>query len=281
MNRREFLQRSALTAGAVVLGSSSAQTNSGVHKFKIGALDAMVLQDGSSRLSSAHPMFGGLNATAGEVETVLREAGVRGGLEISRNVLLVRDGADTIIFDTGLGQDLLPNLRRAGIAPEAITGVIVSHVHYGHHNGLVAGGRVSFSNAQVFVPNAELEANPASEITAYGNRVQRLERGARISPSIKYLDTSGHTVAHQGLEVVSGGQKLVCVVDAVYNQVISLRRPEWSFQFDADQEAAARSRRRLLEMTALDNALVHGYHFPFPGLGRIRKDGAGFAFSVM
>jgi glyoxylase-like metal-dependent hydrolase (beta-lactamase superfamily II) len=280
MNRRQVLAYLG-AAASTLLPQAAAQASTGVKRFRLGSLEMAVLQDGSSRLSSAHPMFGGLNATAGEVAALLRENGSPNGLEISRNILLVREGSENILLDTGLGQDLIPNLRRAGLEPSQITGVVISHVHYGHHNGLLRGGQMAFPNAQIFVPKAELEASGGSEFAAYGKRVQALERGGRITSSLRYVDTSGHTVAHQGLEIVSGNQRLLCVVDAAYNQIISFRRPEWSFQFDTDGAAAARSRRRLLEMASERGTQVHGYHFPFPGVGIAQKDGSGFAFQAV
>jgi glyoxylase-like metal-dependent hydrolase (beta-lactamase superfamily II) len=280
MNRREVLSYLGALAAGACLGQAQAQAASGVRRFRLGSLEMAVLQDGSSRLSSAHPMFGGLNATAAEVSGLLRQHGSPNGLEISRNILLVREGSENILLDTGLGQDLIPNLRRAGLEPQDITGVVISHVHYGHHNGLLRGSQAAFPNAQVFVPKAELEASGGAEFAAYGKRVQALERGGRISPSLRYVDTSGHTVAHQALEIVSNNQRLLCVVDAAYNQIISFRRPDWSFQFDNDSAAAAKSRRRLLEMASERGTQVHGYHFPFPGLGVTQADGTGFAFQA-
>lgn len=118
------------------------------------------------------------------------------------------------------------------------------------------------------MPTPELEANNASEFGVYGNRVQRLERGARITSRVKYqIPAHRHTVAHQGLEITSGEQKLGYVVDATYNQIISLRCPNWSFQLDVNQEATAHTRRRLLEMAASETRWCTAITFRFQGRG--------------
>lgn len=57
--------------------------------------------------------------------------------EFGLALLLETDGRK-ILFDTGAGEALLPNLRTAGIAPETISEVILSHGHYDHTGGLAA-----------------------------------------------------------------------------------------------------------------------------------------------
>ena len=38
------------------------------------------------------------------------------------------------------------------------------------------------------------------------------------------------------------------------------------------------TRRRLFDRAVSDKALVTGYHFPFPAVGKIVADGAGYTF---
>ena len=39
------------------------------------------------------------------------------------------------------------------------------------------------------------------------------------------------------------------------------------------------SRRQLLDRAAAEGLLVATYHFPFPGLGRVAKDGDGWTWT--
>ena len=55
-----------------------------------------------------------------------------------------------------------------------------------------------------------------------------------------------------------------------------LRHPDWQVMFDSEPERAVATRRRVYDMASADNLLVCGYHFPFPGLGYIEKDGNGY-----
>jgi predicted NUDIX family NTP pyrophosphohydrolase len=60
--------------------------------------------------------------------------------------------------------------------------------------------------------------------------------------------------------------------------VISLRRPQWTVQFDGDAALAKASRGALLQRAAAGNLRVYAVHFPFPGLGRVQAEGDGFAW---
>jgi hypothetical protein len=66
--------------------------------------------------------------------------------------------------------------------------------------------------------------------------------------------------------------------DLCHHQVILLQRPDWSFQFDYDKPAATRQRRRVYDLVDRERYAVFAYHFPFPGLGYLKRDGDGYAW---
>src|SRR5258707_9942204 len=84
-------------------------------------------------------------------------------IHATTNILVVDTGPERILVDTGFGEKLGPsfgtfpglqaNLRRAGITPESIDLVVISHGHLDHIGGLVTkSGALAFSKAQfVFV----------------------------------------------------------------------------------------------------------------------------------
>jgi hypothetical protein len=43
---------------------------------------------------------------------------------------------------------------------------------------------------------------------------------------------------------------------------------------------AEASRRRLLDRVVADNVMICGSHFPWPGVGRMMKDGAGYVLRL-
>ncbi len=50
--------------------------------------------------------------------------------------------------------------------------------------------------------------------------------------------------------------------------------------FDTDPAAARQSRCAALQRAASEDGLVGGYHFPFPGVGRMATSGSGYAFEA-
>jgi hypothetical protein len=55
-----------------------------------------------------------------------------------------------------------------------------------------------------------------------------------------------------------------------------LRNPDWHIMYDVDPVEAAKTRHRFYDMAAAEKALVVGFHFTFPSLGHVEKDGAGY-----
>ena len=62
----------------------------------------------------------------------------------------------------------------------------------------------------------------------------------------------------------------------MHHSVISVQRPEWPIAFDGDSTIAIASRQALLQRAASQNLRLYAVHFPFPGLGRIKREGDGF-----
>ncbi|NUB46847.1 MBL fold metallo-hydrolase, partial [Fertoebacter nigrum] len=75
----------------------------------------------------------------------------------------------------------------------------------------------------------------------------------------------------------SGNEQLLLTADLAYHPVVNINR-NWRPGPDRDQDAAARSRRRIFDLAAADGVLVLGFHYPFPGLGRILRTDTGYAW---
>jgi hypothetical protein len=52
--------------------------------------------------------------------------------------------------------------------------------------------------------------------------------------------------------------------------------PGWQAFFDQDPPQAEATRRRVYEMLVAEKLPVQGFHHPFPALGRVEKQGAGY-----
>ena len=111
---------------------------------------------------------------------------------------------------------------------------------------------------------------------ALGDRVTIIKGGKDVVTGITALDTPGHTEGHISLLVNSGNDQLLVTGDAVANIHIAYDQPEWQILWDHDPDQGAKTRRALLDRASNDRLLVAGYHYPFPGVGHIAKEGNGF-----
>jgi hypothetical protein len=76
----------------------------------------------------------------------------------------------------------------------------------------------------------------------------------------------------------SGGEQLLHLVDTAVHYIAGLEHPEWSVGADLNKPLAIETRKRLLARAVQEHLLVAGYHFPFPGVGRIVEMGAGYRY---
>lgn len=257
-----------------------------VYRFKIGALDAIALYDAQNPVPNDNKVFG-VGLTPQAVAAPLTAAGQPADpIMLEIHPLLVKNGARTLLFDTGLGAgkgQLMQSLRTAGVDPAAITDVLISHGHGDHVGGLVADGALAFPNAAIRMSEAEwasIRANPemADLVRVITPRVQAFQPGGEVAPGVTAQDTAGHTPGHVAYLIADGQNQLLYTGDLMHHWLLSVEHPDWNTGYDDDQ--AAGKKARLDEITALraSGAHIYAYHFPFPGLGRIqtREDKAVF-----
>src|SRR5258707_9057636 len=116
----------------------------GFYRFRIGDFQATVISDGYGPIP-IWPTFG-MNASEAELAPVLKANFMQPVIQATNNILVVDTGAERILVDTGFGEKLGPsfgtfpglqaNLRRAGITPESIDLVVISHGQLDHIRGL-------------------------------------------------------------------------------------------------------------------------------------------------
>jgi glyoxylase-like metal-dependent hydrolase (beta-lactamase superfamily II) len=281
----------------------------GYHRFKIGDFEALALFDGGFAPPSDGSPFG-VDEAPGAVAATLEAALLPGDrVHLPFNVLLVRAGSELVLVDAGAGAAMGPAggkmfaaLARAGVRPEQITGVILTHAHGDHCGGLVdAEKRAVFPNARLFVGRKEHEFWMASSpdlsgmavppdahagfvltaqtaIGAYRDRLELVKGGDRILEGFELLDTAGHTPGHLAVLVASGKDQLLHFADVAHHHAISFAHPGWRFAYDADPGLAAETRRKLLDRAAADRLRLFGTHMPFPCLGRARKTANAYEF---
>jgi glyoxylase-like metal-dependent hydrolase (beta-lactamase superfamily II) len=166
-----------------------------------------------------------------------------------------------------------------------------------HLGGLadLTTGQPAFPNAEVVMSDVELElwTGPGAAkrladtplpvpmiqgvLRVLGDRIRTVRAGDDIVPGIGSVSTPGHTDGHMSLIVDGGGAAdLLLTGDAIATIHSQIERPEWLSMFDHDSERAAATRQSLLDRVTADELGVLGYHFPFPGLGRVIRDGGRY-----
>jgi glyoxylase-like metal-dependent hydrolase (beta-lactamase superfamily II) len=277
----------------------------GFFRQRLGAFTLTMLHDGS-RSAPLQPGFV-RNAPREEVQRLLAEAFLpTDTIRIPFTAPLVDTGRQLVLIDTGNGPQpagatvgrLGENLRTAGMDAARIGTVVISHFHGDHINGLTtAEGTAAFPNAEIVVPEAEWRfwaddgaasrapeamrgafANVATRFRPYQGRIRQVAAGAEIVPGIRMEAAHGHTPGHAVVHVDGGGAQLRYVADTTNRPEIFARRPDFHIGFDMDPTAAEATRRRLFDRLVADRMQVAGFHFGFPAIGFMAKDGDGYRF---
>ena len=205
-------------------------------------------------------------------------------------VALVDVGAGDQATWDNFGGALLDSLLALGITPDDVTDVLFTHLHQDHARGATWSGTLTFPAATGFAHAAEVAFWSASQrspeddehraaaleaIRLFGERLRPFESGDEVLRDVRAIDAAGHTPGHTAFMLESRGERLLCAGDTFYDS-LQLSHPGWRTPWDHDAERSVLSRRRLLGRAADENLLVHAYHMPFPGLGRVERHGIAF-----
>jgi glyoxylase-like metal-dependent hydrolase (beta-lactamase superfamily II) len=291
-----------LSRTAIAAAPPAARQAPGVYRMRLGSFELTALYDGIWPVKIDEDFI--RNASAAQVDAALAAAFLPPRiLPISFTALLVNTGAKLVLIDTGTaGQiadsagTLLDNLAAAGVKPEQIDIILISHFHPDHIDGIKdKDGRRIFPNAEIAVPEGEWaywmdDANMAGvsrKVHRYflnarrifadiAGDVRRFAPGKEVAPGIASIAAFGHTPGHVAFSVSSGHESMLVLSDTARNPWLFVRHPEWQPSFDMDGPMAVATRRRLLDRAAADRVPVHGYHFPFPATGHIARTATGY-----
>jgi glyoxylase-like metal-dependent hydrolase (beta-lactamase superfamily II) len=273
----------------------------GFYRMMLGDFEITALNDGVVAWPTGKALPG---ATPEQIQSGLFAMGLSDPVGMSYNAFLVNTGDKLVLIDTGTGGKLddspgfhgagrlLANLRAAGYRPDQVDEVCITHVGPDHVGGLTLGKQRAFPNAMVRIAKAEVDAylNPAGsqaeqkfwvqfltrlfEPYMKAGKFETFDRDIALVPGIRALATHGHTPGHTSYLVESKGQTLIAMGDLVHIGAMQFADPELSSVFDADQNAAAAQRKRVLQLAVDRDYWVAGAHLSFPGIGHVRfKEG--------
>ncbi|MEL0438776.1 MBL fold metallo-hydrolase [Phycobacter sp. K97] len=285
------LPLAATAAPALADGHAAKAPASHTRSFKLGDFTVTTLLDGSLPRDGAKEIFGG-GATDEEFAEVSAQNFIPADMaQFFFTPTLVDTGSEKVLFDTGLGQGGIQKaLAEAGVTPDQIDVVVLTHMHPDHIGGMTTDGAATFANARYVTGRAEydfwskMDAGNrvgdlvAQKVTPMAEKMSFIEDGGEVASGISAMAAFGHTPGHMTYMLDSGGQQLVLTADLANHYVWSFAHPEWEVRFDMDKEAATASRRRVMDMLATSRTPMIGYHMPFPAAGFVETRGDGFRF---
>jgi glyoxylase-like metal-dependent hydrolase (beta-lactamase superfamily II) len=200
-------------------------------------------------------------------------------VEYATNCLLVEGRGKRTLIETGNG-DKFParereiygidhdlsvekNLRAAGVEPDSIDYVVMTHLHFDHSGGATkrtAGGTVEpvFKRARHVIQRGEYEdathpheRNRASYLAenfgplADAQLLQLVDGEHEFAPGVRVIPTPGHTAHHQSVLIDDGhGHKALFLGDVVPTS-LHVKLP-FIMAYDLDVVGTLETKRRIL-----------------------------------
>jgi glyoxylase-like metal-dependent hydrolase (beta-lactamase superfamily II) len=200
------------------------------------------------------------------------------------------DNGPMVLVDAGIGPTDSPaaswapvpgrlpdELAAAGIEPDDVDVVVITHLHTDHIGWAVTGrgGTPYFRNARYLMQRAEADAirrfaAPAADylldpLIAAG-QLSMLDGDEPLAHGLRVVATPGHTPGHQSVLLETAQDALLLTGDLLVHAV-QLVAPEVAYAHEMDQDTARESRATLLrELAARPSAILATSHLSEPFL---------------
>ena len=233
----------------------------------------------------------------------------RNRIPLAMRCLLLRGHGRTILVDTGIGHKadakfeaiyavdhehstLLGSLARLGVGPEAVTDVLLTHLHFDHVGGATARGpdgavRPTFPAATYHVQRRHWEWARVSEresASFLADNLDPLEASGQLAlldgdeppaPGLGLHVVDGHTRGQQLVTVHGEGTTLFYVADLIPTAAhVPLL---WIMAYDIEPLKTLSEKRRLLQRAADEGWTLVFEHDPAVATARVTSTERGFA----
>jgi glyoxylase-like metal-dependent hydrolase (beta-lactamase superfamily II) len=225
-------------------------------------------------------------------------------LDIAMVIWLIRGGGHTILFDSGFHREkwlkafeekdfLRPDeaVKLAGVKPEEVTDIIISHAHWDHMDGIdlfpkaivwIQKQEFAYYTGEAWQPGGKHggidpeDVKFLVELNTQGRL--RLVDGdnVEILPGIRAYTGSRHTFASQYIRV-DGNPPFVLASDNCYlYRNLAEHKASATFS-DADQPANIKQQERMIQLAGSPDRVVPGHDplqfqkFPAEAQGRIAR----------
>jgi glyoxylase-like metal-dependent hydrolase (beta-lactamase superfamily II) len=278
----------------------------GVYPFQVGDQEAWALHDGF--LWGEPVQQYAIDVSDAEIAALFEPYFLNPQrIQLGMSPILFRWGTELVLTDTGIGSivgdpigRLDQRLSALGVKRQEISAVLLTHLHVDHVGGSLdrANKKSLFPQARIFISEAEIEfwrapspdiselrdvppelidltihcAHDVLEILA--KQIKPFAPDQELLPGIRSISLPGHTPGQSGYLFQSADSQLLVIGDAMHEPLLHVKHPEWTSMGDARRQQTIKTRRELLARLADQKLRFQAFHFPFPGIGYIRRDGA-------
>jgi glyoxylase-like metal-dependent hydrolase (beta-lactamase superfamily II) len=313
LSRRRLLAGASAAAAGFIGGAPRALAKAPLqnsqapafYRFKVGSIEATVVSDGPLPMGEPKSdVFVGLSKE--ELAKTLTDNFLpTDNVVLQQNTLVINTGDRVVLFDSGMGASkmlgpdtgrLTSNLKAAGVDPKDVDAVVLTHAHPDHCFGIMGENDArTFPNAQIYLTQADLDfwtdeaklsndmlkafiAGARERLLPNRDRIVFLRDGQEFLPGVQAMAAPGHTVGHTIYVITSQGKTLCNVGDTAHHHVLATERPRLEFTYDTDGKQAVATRLRVFDMLAAQRVPFITYHFPWPGIGYLGKQGDAYRY---
>jgi len=200
---------------------------------------------------------------------------------------LVGRGDDRVVIDPGPDQDDHLAAILDALGGKRLAAIACTHTHRDHSPAArrlkEATGAPIVGCAALALESVGPRADASFDFDYAPDRVLVDGEAIRFGEgeALTAIATPGHTVGHMSYLVASGGQQLFIQSDVTGIHQLFVRNPGWFSMFDADGPKAEATRRAFFDRVIAEKGMIAGYHFGFPNVGTLSKDGNGYAFAAV